>query len=800
MGGFIWTGLTQETGVHKDVARLVPTEFRGIYMANEDGSIPDVELKWYGADHTNQWGGSGGTPAIPRHNNPGDAGLIEVYDGRSTTPVASYGPVTTAQDQVFTIPGEDLTLGQFRVRIRQAADTAVEDQDDVFGREQGTGSFVVVPYHAGMPSPPLATGIYGGAGELDVALLAVLGMPCRIEVDLHAAASVASQHSANEAMIDVLTTYWKPFDTNRTRPDGLPAKPIVMNFPDFDGSPADCEVVAAVVARVGYDDVDVFMSTNEITAGDGHEGGNLSASNVDVCQAFWDAVQLGRPGALVGSPSTTRITAQAVSDINGYFAAAEATADPDAPFFDVLMLHDYPGASGTPGYNSGYYGNLDDLDWTGPVLIDEACGVAAEQEGGGYEGRQRRRVLQDMRMRAAHNLPHEVIGYFTTAQGGGFPWWMGKGPAAQLPSSYAVVGPLWVRRIALWGTSQFPESVLHHPDADEDELLLAAVYRHTTGGAQPAPSSNTGVVDLQVFGDPDASITLAISGTPGSSLVVWNADGEVLSAPVTGGQVTIDRDLLGLDGLMDGAYVFLPAGCSAMVVDTHAYDRVPGTDLGVTSSSASDGATQIRRVVDGPWKNALTLDQGNVNTSDSFWRPADLIGVDGPLRMDFTFPNAVRLREVLVAGPAPWQLQSAPIAFQLIGILNGVETVLETVSHTPEVLDWRTDPAGLSSWHMSFYNDQHVWRLNVDATVDAFALNITDATYGGSPTLTAANGFGRTTIDGSGGVDIDEWTGDNLLGAGFAGPRRPGLMRVAAWADEPSIVGGGVFYCVAKAS
>lgn len=831
MGGFIVdsVGSDQSNKVHNDCVRPIPPGFRGLVKANADGTCPDIVITWTGSDFSDQ----------PRYRSPADVGHLELYD-KAGNLIHDFGFITTSWLGTYTIPGswfEDgdgqAILGAWYLRCRQptsgelaahpGADVTAT-ADPLFGREQGMTQFCIVPY-SDIVHPPVDE--YPN-GEIDAGYWGLLGIPQRVGVRLRdpsPSKTPASYHPGNTLAIQQLVTFLKGRDPNRTHPDGLPAELIFCSFPDY--LPEHASLVTSIVGMDEYADVDVFVCTNEIRADGQPEGGVLSGSNVALQRSFYNAVKAGRSDALVGSASSVKIGPGGAPGINTYFAAAGANTPGATVGFDILIVHDYPGGSGTPGYQDDYFGTLATINWNGPIASDEACGEAGQEYGGGYPARQARRALWNLRSRAKWGLSPERAAYYAGSQS--HPWGTGSGvgqlsidEAAGRPGSFAVGGRLYVHMLARKGTSQVPESVLTHPDADRNHLVSAVVYRKTTGGAQPPPSSNPGMVDIQTLGDPDATVVLAITGTPGSSLTVWNADGKELSAPVTAGKVTLDRALLGGDGTMDGCYVFLPGGCSATLVDPDAaLPRVAGIDLNVSTDAGTGGVTGIANVLRpaGSIKNALVYDVGNTGNSVSPWRFGTLLHDGDTRRITFAHvAGAKRLRRLELIFTPPWQAQSTPTRFNVVGVRGGVETVLAAVDTNPaaKVLDWRSDAAAFSAWHLTFWNDQHVFEIDVPAdhangVVDSWRLDIMDATYGGSPTKNAATGFSRTATwsadplaPGSGppkAQDVETWTGldadtgvtldENLLGAGFAAPRRPALQRVVVHAQSVGGGGGG---------
>lgn len=838
MSGFITDSAVQADRVHNDCVRPVVTTFAGIYELNADGTCPDLDFTWAGSDYSDQ----------PRYRSPADVGHLELIDARGRL-VHDFGFVTTTQGGTYTVPGSWLedADGQGRpggwfLRCRQptsgelaahpGADVTATP-DPLFGPDQGMTQFVTVPHDASITLPALGTVPEGG---VDSAYWAgVLRIPQRVGVRLRDPDHTPeSYHAGNAAAIAQLVAMFKGSDPGRTHPDGLPAEMIFCAFPDY--LPEHASLVTAIVAMPEYADVDVFVCTNEIRSDGNPEGGVLSATNVTQQRSFHAAVKAGRADALVGSASSCRFGPAAVPTINGYFTAAGATTPGATVGFDVLILHDYPGDSGTPGYQDDYYGTLADLTWEGPIASDEAVGVPAAEYGGGYPARQARRVMWALRSRAKWGLSPERAAYYAGSTS--HPWGtgsgttsiaLGDGVAAGRPGSYPVTGRLYIHRRARKGTSQIPETVLELDDPDDNQLVSACVYRKTTGGAQPAPTSNAGMVDLQVLGDPTMSLQLHLAGA-GSSVVVWNADGKVLSAPVVDGVVTVDRALLNTyddatdtwdgDGLVDGAYVFLPAGCTVTALTepgVAGLTKIPGLDIDVATDAGKGGVTGVVNVLrpEGEWNNALVYDVSNTGNNVSPWRFEEPLH-DGDTR-SITFTPAAgakRLRRVRLAFLPPWQAQSTATRFNVVGIRGGVETVLAEVDTDPaaHVHDWRTDGAGFASWHMTFFDDRHVFTIDCDQIVQAFRVDVFDATYGGAPTKDAADGFGRTSTQSRNPLDfvdapnlyppvdqdVETWVGvdpdypavtldDNLLGSGFATSRRPGLQRAWVLAEDVAV-------------
>jgi hypothetical protein len=790
--GFSTAGLDQQYRVSRAVARMIPHgTWAGIFKANVDGSIPNLDFYWMGSDFTDQWG-LGSTPQVPdpngveRFNAPQPVDHLEILDYNGDV-VHDFGAQTPVANAIFTVPGtifQDSSgwrYGGYTIRCR--LNSGSPNVDTNFGVDQGGSLFAIVPDwdEAICVYPdPATTGTAGRYGELNPASYSLYGTGTRAYINLHKVESgsvlPASTFTAgNQAVANLETQFRIPF-LNPTRSDGVKDRLRLCSAPDF--VVGDKALLKAEISKAAYDLFDVFMGTNEILPDGGHEGGILGPENVAQQKEFWQAVTEARPTKLVGSASSTRITAADVTRINAYLAAARADSGSyDEVYFDVLSIHDYPGSNGTPGYAEQYYANLADLDWDGPIIIDESVGAYGQLHGAGTPKFQLQTGMWESRcLQRAGITPgrtYEFPGFEK------FPWSVEA--YGTMPYGHARITRRLMLRDAIAKT---PESILTW--GVEDQLWCGGVYRLNDG---------TGVVDVQTLGDPNASLTLALTGTPGSTVHVVNAFGRRTALPVTSGRITIAPDDLYEASMMDGCYVLLPSGCSATVVLPYDASKVmSGFDLSVTCSEPSKGTTRIRSILDDDlWPNSLARNDSEDEGPYSPWQPDTLLhaATNDSQWIKFGFHgDTKRLQRLITVFQAPWQARGFPTKFVLETLVGSTATSRYTFDLDPasKVLEWVSDLSTWRAFYTNYVNNHFVHRIVLPGggvVCDGFRYTVTGTTYGMAPTKAALTGFGRVTVDtGDGPIDPELWQGGNVLGAGFGGGPRWGFQHLSVVADS----------------
>jgi hypothetical protein len=298
--------------------------------------------------------------------------------------------------------------------------------------------------------------------------------------------------------------------------------------------------------------------------------------------------------------------------------------------------------------------------------------------------------------------------------------------------------------------------MLHNQQLDfgtvGDWLYIGSIY--TTPGGGPST-----VVLMPASYMPDATVTLAVTGTAGP-LTVVDCQGVTSTVTINGGLAVIP--------VAELTYVQLPTGATVSVYTINGWGAGAQTNVaptatgyigGVGTALLNDGLFQTNYV-------GGESSQGIVYSSASLPDTAELV-----------WGSPVSINRVVVWCVPPWQDGSSLAAFQVQTSTNGGSswTTQATVTKTNVTsFQFGTSSSNVGCQHETYWDEQWIFDVPFPLTLcNAVRIYVTQTSYGGEPDALAISGPG-----GSGGGKGQGNTVQQLVLQEFAAMNTGGLVYV----------------------
>lgn len=256
----------------------------------------------------------------------------------------------------------------------------------------------------------------------------------------------------------------------------------------------------------------------------------------------------------------------------------------------------------------------------------------------------------------------------------------------------------------------------------QNRLVFPGVYDHVFAGwLFGGTGGQVAVVMLPAY-MPGATATFSTSAT--GPLDVYDAWGNHSTVTVSGGQFTINVQEI-------PAYVHLPAGATLAVVTVNGIGNPSLTDVAGQGSVLLGGTSQP------------ILNRGGFITDYAAQANIVLGPTTLPANLDVVWNGQASPQRLLLWGGSVWQNDSAPVAFTVGTSTNeGKSFTQQTLyddSAQQTIFQAGSDSLGNGCTYVSFAPDTWIFDLPLNGSAcNALRAAISATTYGGEPTLTAA--------------------------------------------------------------